>query len=91
MLLSTDWPKDGKNNFNLRLLYNIMGYIKEQLSLNFKVYNLAKYLKGKLTQNYHLSVPSENWREHFTKYSSDFDKCRKDIIIIIEEYKKTFY
>ncbi len=89
MLLSTDWPKDGKNNFNLRLLYNIMGYIKEQLSLNFKVYNLAKYLKGKLTQNYHLSVPSENWREHFTKYSSDFDICKKDIIKIIEEYKNT--
>lgn len=90
-LLSTDWPKDGKTDFNIRLLYNIMGYIKEQLSLNLRVYSLAKYLKRKLTQDYHIAVPSENWREHFTKYSSDFDKCRKDIIIIIEEYKKTFY
>lgn len=88
-LLSTDWPKDRKTDFNIKLLYHIIGYIKEQLSLKFKFYGLAKYLKGILIQDYNVDVPSENWREHFTKYSNDFDKCKKDIKKIIEEKKNT--
>jgi len=88
-LLSTDWPKDRKTDFNIKLLYHIIGYIKQQLSLKFNFYGLAKYLKDILIQDYHVDVPSENWREHFTKYSNDFDKCKKDIKKIIEEKKNT--